>query len=529
MNGTEYTFEVRAGNDVGDSVASNPASATPAAAAVQASRAWLGRFGRTLSEQVLRAVSERFSASRESGFRGRIGGHGLAVDGGGSGEERVAAAERAEAAAPFEAVGARLGRESDDETSRGSTHSLAGRDLLAGSGFVAGAGSPGAGHLATWTHGAGSRLDGRDAGLSLDGEVRTMMLGADFARDAWKAGVVVSVSRGSGEYRGKDGGTGEVSSTLAALHPFAGFKFSERFTVWAATGAGEGRLRLNPGGGGDLETDLSYRMGAAGAVSELRAPGREGGARIGLTTDARLTRVSFEAVDASSGGGLSPGEADTWQFRLGLEGSHGFAGDGTAAVVLGPSFDIGLRLDGGDAESGFGADLGGGLTAREPGSGLSADLAARALLAHEASGFRDWGASAALGYDPDPASPLGLRASLRHRWGGPATGGAEALLARPTMAGLEEAEAGDPPSRLDATAGYGLPLSGGRLTGTPELGLGLSRGGREWRLGWRLEPARGGWGRTRFALGADATRREGAAHPGGAPVHALTLRGSLRW
>ena len=48
-------------------------------------------------------------------------------------------------------------------------------------------------------------------------------------------------------------------------------------------------------------------------------------------------------------------------LRLGLEGAWrgiGTAGGGTFVPVL----EVGLRHDGGDAETGFGIDVGGGLT-----------------------------------------------------------------------------------------------------------------------------------------------------------------------
>ena len=78
----------------------------------------------------------------------------------------------------------------------------------------------------------------------------------------------------------------------------------------------------------------------------------------------------------------------------------------------------------------------------------------------------------------------------------------------------------------DRRGRYGLPMSGGRLTGTPNVGYGLSGGGaRDWRLGWRLTPAaRGGLG---FEMSLDATRGEPA---GAGPVeHAVMLTGSVRW
>ena len=62
--------------------------------------------------------------------------------------------------------------------------------------------------------------------------------------------------------------------------------------------------------------------------------------------------------------------------------------------------------------------------------------------------------------------------------------------------------------RLELTAGYGIGMFGGRFTGTPEIGVGLSDSGRIYRVGWRL--GLGSSGGTWFELGLEATRRESA-------------------
>ena len=148
----------------------------------------------------------------------------------------------------------------------------------------------------------------------------------------------------------------------------------------------------------------------------------------------RFLRVARMARDA--GMPVTP-HADVWLLRIGLEGSRGFAlGDGGDGATLTPSFEVGLRLDGGDAETGFGADLGGGLALVDPGNGLSLDLKARGLVVHEASGFREWGASATLSFDPRPSTDRGLALSLRQSWGASPAGGMDGLLGRETLAGL---------------------------------------------------------------------------------------------
>ena len=80
---------------------------------------------------------------------------------------------------------------------------------------------------------------------------------------------------------------------------------------------------------------------------------------------------------------------------------------------------------------------------------------------------------------------------------------------------------------LQAEASYGLPLAGGRFTGTPNVGFGMSDGGaRDWRIGWRLTsavPDDSG-----FELNLDALRRK-AAGSSAPPDHGVMLRGAMRW
>ena len=52
-----------------------------------------------------------------------------------------------------------------------------------------------------------------------------------------------------------------------------------------------------------------------------------------------------------------------------------------------PRLVVGVRHDGGDAETGFGADIGGGVTLAAPAQGLTVSLEGRGVLTHEAAGL----------------------------------------------------------------------------------------------------------------------------------------------
>ena len=183
-----------------------------------------------------------------------------------------------------------------------------------------------------------------------------------------------------------------------------------------------------------------------------------------------------------------------------------------------------MRNDGGDAETGFGVDLGGGLAFAAPKRGLTFDVSARTLVAHEASGFRERGITAALTFDPLPSTDRGLTLSLRQTLGSASKGGADALLGRETLTGLGDNDSSEA-RRLELTAGYGVAMFGGRFTGTPEIGVRLSDVGRDYRVGWRLGLGTGG--RTSFGLGLEATQRESANDNEAA--HTAGLRLGATW
>ena len=194
--------------------------------------------------------------------------------------------------------------------------------------------------------------------------------------------------------------------------------------------------------------------------------------------------------------------------------------------MLTPSVELGVRRDGGDAETGYGADIGAGLSWSDPERGISADIRARGLLAHEADGFSEHGFSGTVSWDPEPSSALGPSLTLTQTVGATSSGGAEALLGRRHLEGLAPDDGGDELERrhLDARLGYGFALFGGRFTGTPEIGLGLSDAHHDYSLGWRLAEARPAG--LAFGLDVEGGRRERASGDG-RPEHRLGL--GLAW
>ena len=466
-------------------------------------KAWIARFGRTVAEQVIEAVQARFGAPREAGLSGTIAGQSISGSAGPEPEAGEAWGAGADARQGLEALSGWFGGEGGDEDGLGfGTRTLSGSEVLSTSSFALTEGTAQSGFAGFWGRGAVTRFDGRDGEMALDGEVASAMLGADFARDALLGGLMVSHSRGEGGYRSPDG-NGEVESTLTALFPYARYALSERVSVWGMGGYGEGTLTVIPEGQAPLRPDMDFVMGALG-VRGVLLDGGDAGPTLAAKSDAFAVRTSTDAV-SGSGGHLEASQANVTRVRLALEGTRPFGLGGDA--VLTPSLEVGVRHDGGDAETGFGADIGAGIALSDPARGLSAEVRARGLLTHEAQGMRERGLSGTLAFDPSPETERGLSLEVTQSVGAQGEGGVDALLERSTFGDLA-AEEGDDLSarRLDARIGYGLGILDDRWTATPELGFGLSDRDRELRLGWRLaESVSTGLA---FELGLEGTRRE---------------------
>ncbi|MDD9996683.1 MAG: hypothetical protein OXQ89_02955, partial [Rhodospirillaceae bacterium] len=373
-------------------------------------------------------------------------------------------------------------------------------------------------------------FDGREGTFSLDGTATTALLGADYARGRWLIGLALAQIDGEGEYRDTkttprlpsqfcsevagetpalcDGavrtGDGQVEASLTAAIPYVALQVSERSKLWGAagfgTGFGTGDVTLKTAMGGRYSADTSWIMAAAGLRGDLlEAPVEGSGLALGMTSDALWTRTLSEKTDQ-----LAASDSEVTRLRIGLEGSYQVALDGVGTVT--PKLEVGARHDGGAAETGFGVELGGGLKWTDPGMGLSLDLSGRMLLAHGDDDLKNWGFSGALAYDPAPATKRGAALSLRHDFGGRATGGLAALFGPATLDDRTGSAAG---SRWAVEAAYGLPAFGGRWTGSPHVGLGLATGARDYSLGWRLAPEAAT--APDLSFGVQATRRESDA------------------
>ena len=461
----EETFTLTLSNPSGGNAWLKDATATGTIENTDAMpRAWLARFGRTVAEHVIEGVRSRLSGSRSPGVRTEFADYEPLREG----DEQIL--KHDDNLAFYEWV-------SGESWRRTELRELSGRDILDVGAFSVTSGESSSGFLSLWGRAALSRFDGRDADVTVDGEVRTFSLGADWSSGPLTAGLSLSRSGGDGGWT-FEGEGGSVESSLTGVYPYVGYELTDRLSVWGVGGYARGEIELRmPGGTETVRADADMSMAAVGARGDI-VSGAAG--TLALEADALFARTGSEAAE----GIVAASEADVSRLRLALTGSYSRS---LGETLLTPSLEAGVRRDGGDAETGFGVDLGGGISVSSPARGLSLELKVRGLLAHESGGFEQWGTSVSVLWDPDPSTERGMRIFLGRTLGAESSGGAEALFRRVTLEELGREGGSGGSGQFEAEAGYGLGAFGGRGTFSPYVGLASQDApGREWRGGGRL-------------------------------------------
>ena len=362
--------------------------------------------------------------------------------------------------------------------------------------------------LSAWGRVASSGFDGVAGDTAFDGTVTTAMLGVEGVFERWLTGLALAYSVGDGAYTLGAVDAARLDGRLTSLHPYVAYGLSDRVTVWGLVGYGSGTLELVREAE-RLHTDLEMTMGALGVRGEVLGGRQGGGLALAIRSDVLWTRMQSAAL-----ADLAATEAAVSRLRLVLEGSRTVRLTGGGSLT--PVVEIGLRHDGGDAETGSGVEAGARLLYASA-WGLSVEASVRGLLAHEAADYREWGVGGALRFDPGQQG-RGLTASILPTWGSTASG-VERLWGQPNAAGLavDNAAAG----RLDAELGYGLSALQGRGLLTPYVRAALVEGdSRAWHLGARLALA------ASLNFSVEASRRQ---RDGDAAAHELALLATLAW
>ena len=198
--------------------------------------AWIGRFGRTVADQVLDAVDDRMQVKPAPGVEAHVAGQRI-----GSGPAFAADPQGDPMSGEADAFG--LGQP------------MSGRELLPGTSFSLTAETGGEGLVSVWGGGAVTRFAGRDAAgaeaggdVAVDGEVASAMLGADWTRGRWTTGLAITRSRSDGGYRGA--GDGTVSATLTGVWPGRAMRWASGFRCGAWLGLRRGQPDIGAARGG---------------------------------------------------------------------------------------------------------------------------------------------------------------------------------------------------------------------------------------------------------------------------------------
>ena len=497
-------------------------------------QAWLARFGRMVASDAVGAVTARLETPRDAGshvtFAGQRVNFGEAEGGG----RAALATVLTGLAQTFGAPGAPAADEDDpfarlgltdpwNDPASSTARSITGRELLLGTSFRAVLGQGAGSQWTSWGQGASvSQFSAAAAGLDLSGESATGSMGMDYERGRLLTGFAMTHSVGEGTAE-DEGWRYALGSTATMAMPYARLALTDRISAWGLAGTGSGTLLLDLDGAvpQHYRTDLSMTLAAAGVRGDLVKPVEAGGFALALKADAFWVRTESDRVAASRFGNLAAARGESSRVRAVLDGSRTFALSGGAALT--PSMELGLRHDGGDAETGTGVEFGTGLGYADPSRGLDMALKVHGLAVHDEDGYDEWGVSGQLRLVPGHAG-RGLSASFTPSYGVD-PGGTERLWALPDAHALSANGEAAPSNRLDTEFGYGLPVFGGGFTGTPNVGFGMSEAARDYRIGWRLTPAAPN--ASGFEVNLDAVRREAANDD--TAEHGVMLRSLLRW
>ena len=367
LDEADETFTMVLGDPANATLADGTAIGTIEDDDASVAQAWLARFARTVATHVVDAIGERVTEGTGQRSQATVAGRRLSPGAG--------------AAQP-------------DVLEPSPFRTMQFRELLAGSSFDLTvdrqdeSGGRARTRWTVWGRGGVTGLAGREDELSIEGEVATGMVGADYRWGRMLAGLSAAYSGGGGEYAVS--GThdtperaGDVGSWLLSVHPYVRLEMTDRLAAWGVLGYGRGMLELAEGGA-DVDTDISLTMGAFEGRGVLLSPGENGGVALAMKSDGFLVWIGSEAADD-----LPSTAAHVSRLRLVLEGSvDALRGPGG---VLTPSLQVGARYDGGDAETGAGVEVGGGLRYAYPAWGLTVAANGRVLLAHQDRGLRGMG------------------------------------------------------------------------------------------------------------------------------------------
>ena len=413
----------------------------------------------------------------------------------------------------------------DSEGENWWSRSLGVDDLLRSSAFELtlgtaedGAQGGGPSQLTLWGQGDVQFFDSKPgAGTRYDGNLKAGYLGIEtWFNERWLAGVAVSRTKVATDYQLRAGSSnedGRLDVTLTTAYPYFRIASDPQSEFWMLLGRGWG------------EATNKRENGSVHESSDVRTIMVAGGARRVLTTKgnlelALLGDAGYGQLSSSTGPQLIDDlSVDSWQVRLGVEGSHTTGLKGGSSLT--PFVEVAGRYDGGGGNHDAGLEIASGVSWTDPASGFGVVARGRVMVLHSTDSYREYGASLTASLSPGTGGE-GLSLSLSPRLGA-VTKGADALWREGPF--RYATSAGGKAMSLSARVGYGIrgTATNSLLTPFGELDLG-ERGDRRARMGIRFD--REGSGLGALSLELSGERRESGSD---VPEQRIDLTGRLRF
>ncbi len=361
--------------------------------------------------------------------------------------------------------------------------------------------------LTLWGGGGYRNFEGSDGDVSFDGDLFSAHLGLDARpRDDLLIGFAASWGQSDLDYKGVSDLSGDHKLNITSVHPYASWEaLAGQLDLWVTAGYGWGELEIANDGMKRVSSDVKMRT--VGGGSDYQLP-QIGATKFKLKSSALLTELEVEGGDD-----IEALDVESSLLRMVLEGSHKLMLSDRAYVE--PSLEAGVRYDGGDGETGFGAELGAGFRYIDPIAGLTLEGRARTLVGRD--NYEEWGVSGLILLEQG-RNGRGLSFSLSPGYGITDSSSTQELWRE----GLrnEISDDRDYGARLDTRLGYGLTAPGGQGLLTPYSEMTFGGSSRSYRLGmrWELDSL--------FNLNLTGERSESDNN---ATDHAIMLKGDIQF
>ena len=245
-----------------------------------------------------------------------------------------------------------------------------------------------------WGRMSKDRFAGNQHDLEVSGNITSNTVGVDVSNHRWLVGTTVSVDQGDGVISGQlisvpTMASVPVKATSTLIAPYAQFQTSESSRIWLTGGYAEGNVLYDQ----SRDFDVFIDFGAFGSSSDIT----KSATFLGVDrwfADTDFLYVRTEGVPSFTGREI---ESTYGRFRATLEGRNRQAFN---ISNLASTVKMALRYDIGDLETGVGFEMSGGLSYNHPTNLIRFRGDAHVLALHQDSEYQEWGLNAELTLTP---------------------------------------------------------------------------------------------------------------------------------